>query len=173
MAIPYEQRVGEKINKLKILELIGKRHNGHRVKIMCLVECECGTKFETLIESVVSGQTTSCGCNRKKHGNSAQRKMYNNYKNGAKSRGYSFELTQEEFVFISSSYCHYCGAEPSNVKEMYGDTFVINGIDRMDNTIGYTIGNSLPCCSICNRAKGILSYDDFLGWIEAIKEWQS
>ena len=28
-----------------------------------------------------------------------------------------------------------------------------NGIDRVDNNIGYTEENTVPCCEFCNRAK--------------------
>jgi hypothetical protein len=34
---------------------------------------------------------------------------------------------------------------------------VYNGIDRIDNTKGYTSGNCLACCIRCNKLKGKLS----------------
>jgi hypothetical protein len=166
---PYTERIGEKHNMLTIIKITGKEYSGHRTKIRCLVKCDCGKEKDVRIEGVVNGQQYSCGCTRKKNENSAQRKMFNNYKNGAISRGYSFDLTEEQFVSISTSNCHYCGIEPSNVQIIYGDTFVLNGIDRKDNNIGYAVDNCLPCCSICNRAKSDMPYDDFVAWIRRFK----
>lgn len=166
---PYTERIGEKHNMLTILKITGKEDVGKRTKIRCLVRCECGQEKDVRIESVVNGKQYSCGCNRKKNENSAQRKMFNNYKNSAINRGYSFDLTEQQFVSISTSNCHYCGIEPSNSKETYGDTFVLNGIDRKNNTIGYVFDNCLPCCSICNRAKLDMPYDDFVAWTRRFK----
>jgi hypothetical protein len=49
--------------------------------------------------------------------------------------------------------CHYCGAElPLHIV----------GLDRVDNARGYTRDNIVPCCALCNDAKGhLLSYDEF------------
>ncbi len=46
-------------------------------------------------------------------------------------------------------------------------------IDRKDNLLGYSKENSLPCCFVCNRAKGNMSYKNFILWIKAIKKKQS
>jgi hypothetical protein len=43
-----------------------------------------------------------------------------------------------------------------------------NGIDRVDNTLGYELGNVIPCCSVCNRAKSNLPLDYFLRWYNTI-----
>lgn len=39
---------------------------------------------------------------------------------------------------------------------------VINGLDRVDNSIGYIESNVVPCCYICNKMKGELPVEDFL-----------
>ena len=170
----YTERVGTKINHLTILEITGKRNTGKRTKILCKVRCDCGSEFETLIESVVSEQTQSCGCKRKKHANSALSKVYTNYKNSAKNRHYDFSLTLDDLEFITSQKCFYCGSDPSNIKEIYGDTYKYNGIDRVDNTRGYELGNVITCCEICNRAKRDMKYEDFVAWLwRAAKQWQS
>lgn len=49
-----------------------------------------------------------------------------------------------------------------------GQDYAYNGIDRMDNSKGYVDGNVLPCCSICNHAKHVMNYDDFISWINRI-----
>ena len=45
---------------------------------------------------------------------------------------------------------------------------IINGIDRINNDIGYTIENSLTCCKICNYAKNTMSMREFIAWLEKI-----
>ena len=39
-----------------------------------------------------------------------------------------------------------------------------SGIDRIDNAAGYTEGNVVACCRICNRAKETLSVQEFAEW---------
>lgn len=50
-----------------------------------------------------------------------------------------------------------------------------NGLDRLDNTKGYTKDNVAPCCTVCNSAKGTLTVTEFSEWVERIyetrKEW--
>lgn len=46
--------------------------------------------------------------------------------------------------------------------------YTYNGIDRVNNDIGYIKNNCIPCCKICNRAKNSMSYDDFLNWIKIL-----
>jgi len=31
--------------------------------------------------------------------------------------------------------------------------------------------NCVPCCAICNRAKGRSTYEEFINWIKEIKEF--
>lgn len=47
--------------------------------------------------------------------------------------------------------CHYCGYA----------IFTI-GLDRIDNSDGYRIGNVVSCCSLCNRSKNNLSAEKFI-----------
>ena len=156
--IPYEQRIGEKHNMLTILEITGKEKSGRHTKIRCLVECECGNRKDVRIEGVVNKRQYSCGCTRKIF-KSPYRKAYTGYRNGASNRGYYFNLTQEEFESIIVQDCHYC------------KTPLANGIDRKDNNLGYDVNNALPCCTICNRAKMDMEYDDFMAWIERLRTW--
>ena len=82
---------------------------------------------------------------------------FSQYKNRAVPRGYSFELTIEQFSELINKPCHYCGTPP-----VIG---TLNGVDRKNNTIGYIHSNCLPCCKMCNWAKRTYSYEDFTNWI--------
>ncbi len=52
-----------------------------------------------------------------------------------------------------------CASRHSN-----GD-FVYNGIDRLDNALGYTLDNCVPCCKRCNQAKNNMGLKEFRAWL--------
>jgi hypothetical protein len=63
----------------------------------------------------------------------------------AKKRGYEVSLTLEEFTTLRNNACFYCtGPLP----------LVGHGLDRLDNNEGYSKDNVVPCCTICNKARG-------------------
>ena len=68
------------------------------------------------------------------------------------------------FIKIATSKCSYCGAEPRET----GYGVVCNGIDRIDNSRGYTLDNVSSCCTRCNIMKGNMSRNEFLDHISKI-----
>ena len=111
---------------------------------------------------------------RKKQHTSAFNVYYNTYKTRARLRGKVFELSKEQFKEITSSSCSYCGAEPAitkSAKKFPNGKYPRVGIDRIDNSIGYTIGNSTPCCMTCNMAKGELTTEEFIAWIKRLHNY--
>lgn len=93
------------------------------------------------------------------------------YKRSAKRRDIEWDLTFEEFAAVCAANCAYCGCEakPRAFNKRSNGTMKpsisvenINGIDRIDNALGYTVLNSAPCCTVCNRAKASMSVADFL-----------
>lgn len=109
----------------------------------------------------------------KPQGVAAFNKLYGRYKRNARQRKIEFYLSEFEFREITSSNCHYCNSNPSQNMGLFfkktGD-YIHNGIDRIDSNESYKIGNVVPCCGICNRAKHSLSYEKFKEWIGKIKE---
>lgn len=81
---------------------------------------------------------------------SAAKNLFNNYKRHALQKGRAFELLLEHVVSILTQPCFYCERPPSNNR--WG--FSYNGIDRLDNDVGYIVGNVVPCCRECNWMKG-------------------
>ena len=79
------------------------------------------------------------------------------YRQDAKYREYEFLLTDEEIRSLFRNRCDYCGV----LKD-------INGIDRVDSTKGYIIGNVVSCCIICNMAKKKMTKQEFLDWIKRV-----
>jgi len=80
---------------------------------------------------------------------------YAEYVNSAKKRDLEFDLTLEELNNLIFLPCFYCGDSPGS-----GPTDRV-GLDRIDPYKGYTKDNILPCCWICNRAKSVLTQDEF------------
>lgn len=106
-----------------------------------------------------------CCINKIKKDNSAFNGLYNSYKFKAKERGLSFELTKETFKNYTKLNCFYCNGTPSNSYKQVagsGGIYIYNGIDRIDNKLGYTENNAVSCCGTCNHAKAQLTYDEFI-----------
>lgn len=92
------------------------------------------------------------------------RAIYSRYKCGAKKRGLGFFLDLNYFNFLVQEPCIYCNSNKTQcMKAIKGDgVFYYTGIDRQDNNYGYTIKNSVPCCSMCNTFKMAYSKKVFL-----------
>lgn len=90
--------------------------------------------------------------------------MYVFYRDfSAGKRGYEFSLTHDEIKkLIVGAPCFYCGKKP-----MYSEyikdcgKIVFNGIDRVDNSLGYVSGNVVACCKQCNTMKSNVSLKKF------------
>lgn len=90
----------------------------------------------------------------------SNRIIFNEYRQNAKRRGISFDLSFNEFRFIASMHCQYCGSRELVSRSM--------GVDRVNNQEGYSLLNCVPCCSICNRAKKDLPNWIFERWIRSL-----
>lgn len=98
---------------------------------------------------------------------------YNHQVVQARQRGLTFDLTDEELDDLWSKPCHYCGTPPSNRMRCLNsagkeEEFVYSGLDRVDSSVGYCMSNVVPCCKICNRAKGDLTLEEFYEWIKRL-----
>jgi len=169
--------LNKKYNRLIPLRVSGKQ-NGHTT-YECL--CDCGKIIITKGISIKSGHTKSCGCYEKEllikrntlpKGQASFNYLFNIYKRNAKTRNYIFDLSKEQFKELTSNNCHYCNSEPTSYirpSKYTNGSYISNGVDRIDNNIGYILTNCVPCCTICNRAKGKMSYNDFKNWINKFK----
>jgi hypothetical protein len=154
------------------------------VKTVWNLMCDCGNHHVATTGSLTSGNVKSCGCLRfeasTENGRNSRLAIINpqagfvraigGYKRNAKKRGYEFDLTDSQAKVLFESNCHYCGSLPSNAFDVSTytlgqKTYRYNGIDRRDNTHGYTVTNSVSCCSICNHAKHTLGEAEFKSWI--------
>lgn len=172
--------IGETFNRLTVIGYISKK-DGYAC------ECECGNITKARSWSLKTGRHASCGCLQKelmakrnfKDGFEAlKNETYKNYKRAAKKRGHSFKLSKSEFYILLSGSCWYCGSEPNmtwkGTKRTIIDTstFRYNGVDRVDNNLGYDIDNVVSCCKFCNNAKNTLTDSEYLDNIIRVYNYQ-
>jgi 5-methylcytosine-specific restriction endonuclease McrA len=126
-----------------------------------------------------SATTRSCGCLHKERvslspGRALRNSVLANYKNNARIKQYEWALSEECFDGLIRSTCHYCGITPSTTitSKRHPGSFTYNGIDRKHNGEGYTDKNALPCCADCNKAKGAMSYDKFIAYLQRAGAFQ-
>lgn len=171
--------------------IVEKLHDTVRGRRRWLCKCDCGNTTLVITNLLNMNKTKSCGClfvdswvesgkritafNGKPSGTAAFNHAKNSYIQGAKARGLSFNLTDDEFRKLTSGFCFYCGAAPSRIVKpthrAKSGNYVCNGIDRLNSSLGYTIGNCVPCCTICNYAKGETSVEQFETWVERTAEF--
>ncbi len=80
----------------------------------------------------------------------------------AKIRGLAHTLSTDEMLELFEKHCFFCGETP-----VEGKTW---GIDRLQNKVGYTYDNCVPCCVTCNYAKGTSDLHDFLDRVHTISK---
>lgn len=167
-SINFIDITGNKYNQLIALNFI---ENGR-----WLFKCDCGKVKNFHRNSVVHGRTKSCGCLRKGKRNllppreAALNVYFSAYKGSAKHRKKSFQLTIEDFKLITSKDCYYCGQSPQEIKRKHKLNYncIANGIDRINNDIGYELNNCVPACIDCNKAKSMMSKEQFLNFIKRV-----
>lgn len=89
---------------------------------------------------------------------------YEDYKRDAGRKKRIFELTLEEFRTIISKPCAYCG----HIEELE-----YNGVDRIDNSKGYSVDNCTAACKACNRMKSDHTVMEFKNHCAAIHSYVS
>ena len=181
-----KRQIGEKYLNLTIVEKYTSNKNLTRYKCVC----DCGNSTDVASSQI--NRTVSCGCARRwpkskyygKPGEVSYNAKYKGYKETSKKRNLEFDLSKDEFKEITSKNCHYCGAVPKEYScyrksntvrlkhTLENSTIYINGIDRIDNNIGYRRDNIVPCCYMCNSFKSSFILEDFLNHINKIKTFQ-
>jgi hypothetical protein len=169
---------GKRFGKLQVIKRNGAEKCRGNALWMC--QCDCGVLTITRSSFLRKGVTKSCGCYRDTHliePDAALNTLFSVYGKDAKKRGYEFSISKEKFKELTKKECIYCGCLPSNLykhrKNISDDRgYLYNGIDRKENTIGYTEENSVPCCKTCNVMKGSMPLNEWKNWIERVaKKW--
>lgn len=174
---------GKTFGRLTVLKEVEQGKDGHSY---WLCSCECGNTKNVQGKLLRSSNTRSCGCFRKDSlrkipGEANWHSLFCQYKANSKRRGYEFNLNKENFINLAKANCYYCGSSPTqklktyeasqNTKEWRDKCIIFyNGIDRINNDLGYINENVVSCCKNCNRAKSKLTKDEFFELIKKIYE---
>jgi hypothetical protein len=89
---------------------------------------------------------------------------YSEYVERAYKKGIPFNVSSETFYKFRNQSCYLCGKEKSDTN--------INGIDRFDNTKGYTDENIRSCCCNCNYMKKNYDYGSLINKLTLIYQYQ-
>ena len=163
---------GDKFGKLTVVNFDSKRK-------AWLCKCDCGSETYSRSWSLKTGRHKSCWCTQKEqrlerrlpNNESIKREMYNNYKQSSKRRKHNFELSEDQFFQLIMKECYYCGAESCKFNwnpKFLNREFRCNGIDRVNNSLGYFLDNCVPCCTICNMSKKGLTTQEWKTWLERV-----
>jgi len=127
----------------------------NKLNLLRLVTCKvCGEPFEKGYRKDICTACAPSATEYRKVYNKSIEGRYRTYKEGARRRGFIFELSIEDFEMFWQKPCNYCGDEIETV-----------GIDRVDSSKGYALENAVSCCTMCNQMK--LDYDAN-EWLEQI-----
>lgn len=185
MAARRKNHEGKKYHHLTMIKPV--RSGGAGKGMYWLAQCDCGTTREVRASEASLGYVKTCGkCSyhlalvqgagakgghkfSQNHGkNRGLREQERRYIYSAMKRSIPWHLTPREFEQIVKQPCTYCQAEPREYKARLKKgkgrqvSALMNGIDRIDSSKGYTLDNCIACCTMCNRMKLDLPIADFI-----------
>jgi predicted nucleic-acid-binding Zn-ribbon protein len=154
----YDKYVGQKIGTRTVTESLPR-------SLFYVVCSECG--HETVQRGIDLEKLWDRDCLKCKIDNrdANATTVYNRVKGNAKKRSISFDITLKDFIEIASKNCFYCNQEPVQGHNFRTRSQPYNGLDRLENSFGYTRENSVSCCPTCNYAKHDLSILEFKAWL--------
>lgn len=180
MAAKRRDHKGQKYYHLTLL--YPTRSGGSGKGIYWMAKCDCGKIKEVRGSDAAGGKIKSCGecryhtemlseaatAGAKLRGwTKAMKLQHLRYIKSAVKRGIEWRLSPEEFLKLVKKDCTYCDAPP----RVYEGRFTkkgklikttMNGIDRVDSSLGYVSGNVTPCCSTCNKMKMAMDKSQFI-----------
>ena len=173
--------IGDVFFKLKVIEEPFSKKINNTSRHYTSVQCECGNIFTTKCTNLRIGRNKQCSeCSFKERSKrnvkiSQHQQVFRRLVlDRCKRKNIKIEINLKDFISICNKKCHYCKDSPkltnrfSTRKYVNNEDLYMNGIDRINSEIGYTISNCVPCCTSCNYAKHTLSYDEFLEKVKKI-----
>lgn len=153
--------IGEKHEHLTVVEYTWHTQpSGQKVRAL-KCQCDCGGTAVVVIYDWGKKRSgcAECQYERGRHSGRTTEFAASTYaasaKRGANKRGKKWDITTAEYAYWLSKPCHYCGGKTS-------------GVDRVDSHIGYALDNVVPCCYACNKAKSIMSVEEFADWVSKV-----
>jgi len=169
-----EDLSGKRFGRYSVICCVGKRRKQYVWKCVC----DCGKERYVTGNSLVTGQSLSCGCYRLDRirelklpaGESSFNNLYTSYKYRARVSRRKFDIPRDDFRRLTSQKCFYCGDVPKQKRKLKRTSipYTYNGLDRIDNSKGYSLDNVVACCKPCNLMKKNMEQSDFLNHVEKI-----
>jgi len=165
----FKDETGKQYGKLTVIERAGKDRWGNTT---WLCRCACGNEHRASGENLRGGNVKSCGCMkysgvRLPTGEAMFKLVFRRMQANARTRGIDWGLNEDEVRDLLKRPCYYCGTLPAQVATIrmnHNGDYIYNGLDRIDNSLGYILGNVAPCCRMCNVAKNNHSLKQFKDW---------
>lgn len=175
MALKLE---GKRFGFLTVLKRTPKGHFACR--------CECGNLSTVAVTALTRGIVKSCGCKNGNHPKQISwrtreielakeraletlaKSLFKAYQNEARKKAKPWNLSIAHFSSLLKGKCHYCDSPALNVRKhtrLKGVILKYNGIDRLDNSKGYSLENCVSCCKRCNSAKNDMTQTEFTDWV--------
>ena len=162
--------------RLVAVEDVGRNE---KQSVLWECKCDCGNTVIVIANNLTSGNSKSCGCFANEltvercllpNNEGAFNAVYRDYHWRAIKKGVVFEISKDVFHKLITQECFYCGSPPMKYRNRSRKKMecVRNGIDRLDNTKGYTEDNVVSCCKHCNKAKDVMDVGEFLGLVHRV-----
>jgi len=165
------EMVGKRFGKLTVVS-----HHSRGKGYLC--QCDCGGQTLAKTHALKTGKHASCSCGktaprpkaRKPDHQAAKLSIYRNYRRAAERRGHVFDLDFDTFCLFLEGQCHYCGSLPHrSIPSIKAHRdFKYNGVDRVENSKGYSPDNCVSCCDTCNTSKAALPLEHFTGTMDGL-----
>lgn len=162
------------------LTVLAFHHSDERWRRHYKCRCACGVVKVVQGSLLLAGNTKSCGCWASDHKRAQRlpndRDIINQIilqaRRHARTRGLCWNLS---FKFVNAEVrkpCFYCGNTGGNIKRNRHNPngFIYNGLDRVNNAVGYVRSNAVACCAQCNRSKGSMRISDFTVWALRLRQ---
>lgn len=166
-----KRMIGRKFGKLTVISF---SHYDKHMNRVWVCRCECGNLKKSAGPSLRAGSPKSCGCSSGLiPGVSGLNTLYATYIRVAKTRGYSWNLSKKKFKKLTQQNCYYCNQQPKNktYHKNYKGHYIYNGIDRLNSKFGYSVKNTVPCCTKCNFMKNSWTEKEFITHIHKISNF--
>lgn len=121
---------------------LGKKFCARHLKIKRKIMVK-NNKSKTLEQKQQENARARLTYSKHNHGTGYSR--YARVARAAKKRNRTWTLTRDEYYTLIVKPCHYCEL-PNNSNSGVG-------LDRLDNSFGYTADNVVSCCTECNVAR--------------------
>jgi hypothetical protein len=166
---PHEKAIDESNHRFGKLSVACRAPSKHS-KAYWICVCDCGKVREVCGTDLRNGKVTACAiCSGQslpipgvELGFSG---VIKRMKREATTRGLVWNIPYDYLRVLVKQNCFYCNSAPYPRR---GKKYVYNGLDRVDNMLGYVPKNVVPCCWACNKLKGTEDVDTFFSQIRKI-----